>query len=64
MSEKDYLRKKNKFLPKIHAWYCFYPKFNYYSRIVDELMHSKCSSNYKLRVLIFRGSFVHVESNC
>ena len=25
MSEKDYLRKKNKFLPKIHTWYYFYP---------------------------------------
>lgn len=23
MSEKDFQRKKNKFLPKIHAWYYF-----------------------------------------
>ena len=23
MTEKDYQRKKNKFLPKIHAWYVF-----------------------------------------
>jgi hypothetical protein len=23
MSEKDFQRKKNKFLPKIHAWYNF-----------------------------------------
>jgi hypothetical protein len=24
MSEKDFQRKKNKFLPKIHAWYYFF----------------------------------------
>lgn len=24
MNEKDYQRKKNKFLPKIHAWYSLF----------------------------------------
>ena len=28
MSEKDFQRKKNKFLPKIHAWYCFSKTFS------------------------------------
>lgn len=30
MSEKDYQRKKNKFLPKIHAWYCSLVYSNYF----------------------------------
>ncbi|VAH83395.1 unnamed protein product [Triticum turgidum subsp. durum] len=62
MSEKDYLRKKNKFLPKIHAWYYFYPKSNGYSRITDKLM--LYGMHFKLRMLIFCGTSVHVQPNC
>jgi len=31
MTEKDYQRKKNKFLPKIHAWYVFFIFLNHFS---------------------------------
>jgi hypothetical protein len=53
MTEKDYQRKKNKWLPKIHAWYTV---SLFLSEIADKCLHSLTYMLIVMLLAVFWGT--------